>query len=500
MRIFSLSAKLRRNLWYILALMLSTRLISLAVLPITDVTEARYGEIARKMLETGNWVTPQYDYGIPFWGKPPLSTWLSAASMKVFGITAFAARLPELILGLGVLWMVWFLAKKRHNRDFSLLSVSILSSLLLFFFANGAVMTDASLAFSICISFIAFWMVTVETGNRRRILWGYVFFVGQGLGLLAKGPICGVLTLFPIFLWTWIRGNRWRLLWNSLPWVKGTMLMLFIAAPWYIWAEHRTPGFIDYFIVGEHFRRFMTPGWQGDKYGHAHEAMVGTIWVYWLAGVLPWSLIAVTWAARRFRSLKALFEDQDGWAMYLLCWTVWPMLFFTMAHNILWTYPLPCLPAFALLVAEIWHRSLQRQFPEEGLPHRHRYWALFSMPALVALLTSLLMFSPPVQIQKITQKYLCQKYVKLRPSADSQLYYVFCRYYSAEFYLGRQAHHTDDLAEVRKLLTNNSRDFLAVQDAGKIPADILKHFSMVARSGKVILFEENSFKSFWRPN
>jgi len=85
MQDFSLSAKLRRNLWYILLLLLSTRLISLALLPITDSTEARYGEIARKMLETGNWVTLQYDYGVPFWAKPPLSTWLSAVSMGVFG-------------------------------------------------------------------------------------------------------------------------------------------------------------------------------------------------------------------------------------------------------------------------------------------------------------------------------------------------------------------------------------------------------------------------------
>jgi 4-amino-4-deoxy-L-arabinose transferase-like glycosyltransferase len=494
MQRFSLSAQLRRNLWAMLALLLVARLISLALLPLTDNTEARYGEIARKMLETANWVTPWYDYGVPFWGKPPLSTWLSAASMGVFGINAFAARLPCLLLGVGVLWMVWRLGARHHNRDFSLLSIVLLSSLPLFFVTSGAVMTDASLAFSTCLSFTAFWLAMVEADSRSQHLWGYLFFVGLALGLLAKGPVCGVLTLFPVFLWTWSRGNHWRLLWERLPWVKGALLMLGIAMPWYFLAEHRTPGFIDYFIVGENIKRFLVSGWKGDIYGSAHSRPLGTIWLYWLVLVLPWSLIAITWLVRRFRSLKALFQDQDGWASYLLWWAIWPMLFFTIAHNILWTYSLTGLPAFALLVAEMWHRSSQRQAPDTGLPYRHRLWFLFSVPTLLALTASLWMVSTPPKIKELTQKYLAQKYLSLRSSADSQLYYLFTRYYSAEFYTGGLAHHTDDLDEVRKLLTNNSLDFIAVKarEAGRIPDDISRRFRRVETIGNVLLLEEKN--------
>ena len=79
--------------------------------PLTDPTEARYAEIARKMLETGQWVMPQFDYGVPFWGKPPLSTWLSAASMGAFGVNEFAARLPSLLLMLGCGVLVYALAR-----------------------------------------------------------------------------------------------------------------------------------------------------------------------------------------------------------------------------------------------------------------------------------------------------------------------------------------------------------------------------------------------------
>ena len=59
---------------------ISERLATLGAYPLLDPTESRYAEIARKMLETGAWLMPQVDYGVPFWGKPPLSTWLSAAA------------------------------------------------------------------------------------------------------------------------------------------------------------------------------------------------------------------------------------------------------------------------------------------------------------------------------------------------------------------------------------------------------------------------------------
>ena len=71
------------------------RLLFLGTYPLADTTEARYGEMGRLMVETGNWITPQFEKGIPFWGKPPLSFWLTAVSFKMFGIHEFSARLPS---------------------------------------------------------------------------------------------------------------------------------------------------------------------------------------------------------------------------------------------------------------------------------------------------------------------------------------------------------------------------------------------------------------------
>lgn len=83
----------RRLISVIIYLTIFIRVLTLGLYAVADRTEARYAEIGRKMAETGDWITPQIDYGVPFWGKPPLSTWLTAASFKVFSVNEFAARL-----------------------------------------------------------------------------------------------------------------------------------------------------------------------------------------------------------------------------------------------------------------------------------------------------------------------------------------------------------------------------------------------------------------------
>ena len=92
---------------------ISLRLILNGIIPLMDKTEARYAEIARIMLETNNWITPQIDYGSPFWAKPPLSTWLSAMSMKAFGVNEFAVRLPSLLLCIGIVLLIGQFAKQK---------------------------------------------------------------------------------------------------------------------------------------------------------------------------------------------------------------------------------------------------------------------------------------------------------------------------------------------------------------------------------------------------
>ena len=119
--VLELAQRQRRVLWWLLAITVIVRLATLGAYPLPDPSESRYAEMARKMLETGNWLVPQFDYGTPFWGKPPLSFWLTAVSMKVFGVNEFAARLPSALMMIGCGVLVHALAHSAAGRAAALL-------------------------------------------------------------------------------------------------------------------------------------------------------------------------------------------------------------------------------------------------------------------------------------------------------------------------------------------------------------------------------------------
>ena len=341
-----------RWLWITLGIVALARLFTLGLYPLTDTTEARYSEVARKMAELGNWVTPLYDYGVPFWAKPPLTTWLSAASIQLLGVNEFAARLPYFLLAVLIAWLLWRWVS-RSSASQAQLAVAMMSSTLLYFIASAAVMTDLGLVLGTTLAMIGFW-AAFEEGESARPKEVWLLFIGLGIGLLAKGPIAVVLSGLPIGLWMLLSGNI-KASWQRVPWIKGSLLTLAIAAPWYVMAEIRTPGFWEYFFIGEHWNRFTVTGWAGDKYGTAHATQRGAIWLFALAAVMPWTvLLPLLWIGRKPTQVPQKFETPSysrSLTIYLLAWSVASCLFFTMSGNILWTYVLPALPAMALLAA-----------------------------------------------------------------------------------------------------------------------------------------------------
>ena len=341
-----------RWLWITLSTVALARLLTLGLYPLTDTTEARYGEVARKMAELGNWVTPLYDYGVPFWAKPPLTTWLSAISIQLLGVNEFAARLPYFLLAVLIAWLLWRWVS-RSSASQAQLAVAMMSGTLLYFIASAAVMTDLGLVLGTTLAMIGFWAI-FEEGESARPKEVWFLFIGLGIGLLAKGPIAVVLSGLPIGLWMLLTGNI-KASWQRVPWLKGSLLTLAIAAPWYVMAEIRTPGFWEYFFIGEHWNRFTVTGWAGDKYGTAHATQRGAIWLFALAAVMPWTvLLPLLWIGRKPTHAPQKFETprySRSLTIYLLAWSVASCLFFTMSGNILWTYVLPALPAMALLAA-----------------------------------------------------------------------------------------------------------------------------------------------------
>ena len=64
-------------------------------------------QIARNMLQSGDWVTARLD-GIAYLEKSPLKYWMMAVSFKIFGPHDWAARLP---IGICTVLLCWVVAR-----------------------------------------------------------------------------------------------------------------------------------------------------------------------------------------------------------------------------------------------------------------------------------------------------------------------------------------------------------------------------------------------------
>ena len=196
--------------WTLFALLV-VRVGMMIWMPFTDTTKARYTDMARMMVETGDWITSQIEYGVPFWGKPPLHTWLSAFGIKLFGAGDFGPRVFILASALTVLWLIFLWAQTARELATALISIMVTTSTLLFLVASAFVMTDMLMVLGTTLSMTGFY--TCTTATSRRLVWGYLFFVGLAVGVPAKGPIAIVLTTLPIGLWVLLE-NRCNKLGN----------------------------------------------------------------------------------------------------------------------------------------------------------------------------------------------------------------------------------------------------------------------------------------------
>lgn len=344
------------------------RLASLDRLALTDNTESRYASIAWQMFSSGDWVTPRiYTKGalVPFWGKPPLEFWLTSLSYHIFGVSEWSTRMPSFLLGLAIVAATMYFADQVWGRRVALLSGVVLATSGLFFILSGACVLDVPLAASVAGAMIAFARFA-DSGPRRR-WWGLAFFLALAAGALAKGPIALVLVGAALGLWLLAVG-RWRLV-IQLPWIGGLVVFFAVAAPWYLLAERATPGFLHYFIVHEHFLRYVSHEY-GDLYGSGRKQPFGASWAFLFASFLPWSLLTLAALVRRFRGQKVFATlRNDPWLTYALAWGLAPPLFFTLARQILVTYLVPGFAGLAVAAAV----ALDRWIESDAAPALGRW-------------------------------------------------------------------------------------------------------------------------------
>ncbi|MBI1752025.1 MAG: glycosyltransferase family 39 protein [Acidobacteria bacterium] len=345
----------RRERTTLLFLWVFLGLLPLLIRPLWEPDEGRYAEIPREMLATGDWLTPRLN-GVLYFEKPPLQYWLSALSMKAFGLNGAAARLPLALASGLMIWAAWRLAKRLGARN-PLWAPFMAATGLLAFLVGQLLTLDALFSAFLVAGVAAF----VEAVARRREgapsrTWTLLTFLLLAGAMLTKGLaeliLTGGILLFSlIFAWKdrALRGAVLRTALDPLGW----LLYLLLAAPWF-WAVNRAnPGHAQFFFIHEHFTRFLT---------HEHARQGSNNWLldklYFVGvlalGLLPWLSASVMGLKRSWTFLKGRGpQGQDHLARWAVGITVlaflWPLAFFSLSGSKLAPYILPVLVPLAAL-------------------------------------------------------------------------------------------------------------------------------------------------------
>lgn len=185
-------------------------------MPLWDQDEAAYAGFGKTMIETGDFVIPDYYFSHDH-RKTPLHFWDISLSMLIFGYNEFAVRFPSFLAILGTLLLVLYQTKKWLGIEVAFRATVVLGTSILVTSLAKISVTDATLLFFSTLSGFAL----IQTLFESKTKWTIFFYLGIALGLLTKGPpilifiggFAGILFLF--------HPNRFNLLklhpWFFLP-------------------------------------------------------------------------------------------------------------------------------------------------------------------------------------------------------------------------------------------------------------------------------------------
>ena len=322
-----------------------------------DDVDAVHGQMARNMMESGDWVIPHLN-GVPYIEKAPLPYWLIAICYLILGVHDWVARIPTALAA-----VLLCLATARYGawafgrRAGFYAGLALATSVGLFLFTR-ILIPDVILTLTVCLCFMAFQRALNEDGEEQKPrLWAAVLGVSLGVGVLLKGLIALVVPVGGALLYLVLTRQLFpRETWRRLRPVSVSLIFLLIAAPWHVLATLRMPpyvnfsmhsgpgeyhGFFWFYFINEHLLRFL-----GLRHPHDYNTVPRlAFWLLNLLWLFPWSAYLPATVKLGYKPV-----DRAGRTRLLaLCWAGFLLLFFTFSTTQEY-YSMPMYPALALLL------------------------------------------------------------------------------------------------------------------------------------------------------
>jgi len=400
--------------WLIIAATALLMLVNLGKRDFWDPDEARYAQVAREMMDRGQWFFMHIN-GVPYPDKPPMSFWATAVVSKITGqVDEFSARFFPAISGIFVIALSMLMAGRMFGKRTAFLTAIILATSYTIIGESRWVHMDMPLTAVMAVMFFIMYRGAFETKNPR--LWIY-FFILAAVGILIKGPVGLMVPLFAGFTYLLFlsvpkvpKAKRWALalivcafagtilggagmLLFLIPaivilaltggfrpiatrwFVIGFVVLFAILLPWLIpmlmQAEREQPGLAYEILVRQNIGRFaevfshkeLAAGSPALLKRVAHDiAHQGPFFYYYFAFPMifvPWVFLLPSACAPLFRK-NALAADEGKKRLFLFALALGVILFFSFSSSKRELYVIPALLPAAMLIARYFEDLINR--------------------------------------------------------------------------------------------------------------------------------------------
>src|ERR1700730_10791574 len=265
-----------------------------------DDVDGVQAQIARNMLTSGAFVTARLDV-VPYLEKSPLIYWLIAGSLKIFGATDWAARIPMVLAAMALAWLTTAFGMWAFGRRAGFYAGLCISTCFGLFLFTRILIPDVMLTASITLSMWAFLRAIDERESRAR-WWAFVMAASLGTSLLFKSLVGVVFPIAASLIYLGVTRQLFEAkVWKALHPLSGLLVALLIAAPWHILAALRNPpyfdftmrsapgeyhGFLWFYFINEQLLRFLNM-----RYPHDYNTVPRLyFWLLHFVGLSPWSV------------------------------------------------------------------------------------------------------------------------------------------------------------------------------------------------------------------
>jgi 4-amino-4-deoxy-L-arabinose transferase-like glycosyltransferase len=321
-----------------------------------DDVDAVQAQIARNMLESGDWVTARLN-GVVYLEKSPLVYWLMALSFAAFGVHDWAARLPIALSAVALAWLTYRIGRWAFGAREGLYAGLAVATCIGLFLFTRILIPDVILTGTITLAMWALLRALDDEEQEPR-LWGAAFAASIGVGLLLKGLIAAVFPIAAAGLYLLFTGQLFaKKAWQRIGPFSGIAIILLIAGPWHVVATLRNPpyfdltprsepgqyhGFFWFYFLNEHVFRFLNMRHPRD-YNTVPRYL---FWLFHLLWLFPWSAFLPGLTKLTYRGNSRA----DRTRLLALCLVGFVLVFFTFSTTQEY-YSMPIYPAVALLLA-----------------------------------------------------------------------------------------------------------------------------------------------------